>query len=57
MAMGFATDDPDLRRTTPQRLAERHAAAGGFATRYWTPDLQAGAFALPRFIADLVAAA
>lgn len=57
MAMGFATDDPDLRRTAPARLAERHAAAGGFATHYWTPELQAGAFALPRFIADLVAQA
>ena len=55
MAMGFATDDPGLRRTAPARLAERHAAAGGFDTRYWTPELQAGAFALPRFIADLVA--
>jgi spermidine synthase len=57
MAMGFASDDPDVRRTPPARLAERHAASGGFATRYWTPELQAGAFALPRFIADLVAAA
>jgi spermidine synthase len=35
-------------------IAARHRKAGGFATRYWTPDLHVGAFALPRFIADLV---
>jgi spermidine synthase len=54
MAMGFATDDPRLRQTPASVLAERYAAAGAFPTRYWTPELQVGAFALPRFIADLV---
>jgi spermidine synthase len=33
------------------------AKAGGFATRYWTPDVHVAAFALPRFIADIVAKA
>ncbi len=28
--------------------------AGGFATRYWTPALHRAAFALPRFIGDIV---
>ena len=57
MAMGFATDDKDLRRTPAAMIAERYAKAGSFATQYWTPELHLGAFALPRFIADLVAAA
>jgi spermidine synthase len=54
MAMGFATDDAGLRRTPASVLAERYAAAGAFPTRYWAPGLQVGAFALPRFIAELV---
>jgi spermidine synthase len=54
MAMGFATDDTRLRRASVRTIAARHRKAGGFATRYWTPDLHVGAFALPRFIADLV---
>jgi spermidine synthase len=57
MAMGFASDDKRLRRTSARLLAERYRKAGRFATRYWTPELQVGAFALPRFIAELVAEA
>lgn len=56
MAMGFATDDRRLRQTPVATLAARHRRAGAFATRYWTPQLQVGAFALPRFIADIAAA-
>jgi spermidine synthase len=55
MAMGFATDDKRLRRTSIKLLAARYRKAGKFATRYWTPELHVGAFALPRFIAELVA--
>jgi spermidine synthase len=54
MAMGFATDKADLRRAPVETIAERYARAGSFATQYWTPELQVGAFALPRFIADIV---
>ena len=57
MAMGFATDDKALRRASADVIAKRYAQAGGFATQYWTPELHLGAFALPRFIADLVARA
>src|SRR5262245_30913623 len=57
MAMGWATDDARLRDTPVETLAERHAAAGAFATRYWTPEVHKAAFALPRFIADHVASA
>lgn len=57
MAMGFATDNRRLRRAPVRTIAERYRRAGHFATRYWTPELHVGAFALPRFIAGLVAAA
>jgi spermidine synthase len=55
LAMGFASDDKRLRRTSARTIAERYRKAGRFPTRYWTPQLQAGAFALPRFIAELTA--
>lgn len=55
MAMGFATDNKRLRRLSAKLIAERYRKAGRFPTRYWTPELQVGAFALPRFIAELVA--
>jgi len=57
MAMGFATDNKDLRCAPAETIAERYAQAGSFATQYWTPDLHVGAFALPRFIADIVTGA
>jgi len=55
MAIGFASDDKRLRRTSARTIAERYRRAGRFATHYWTPQLQVGAFALPRFIAELAA--
>src|SRR5262245_14984797 len=57
MAMGWATDDASLREVAAATLAERYAAAGRFATRYWTPEVHKAAFALPRFIAEHVAGA
>ena len=57
MAMGFATDNMRLRQTPAKTIAERYRKAGSFKTRYWTPEVQAAAFALPRFIADAVAKA
>jgi spermidine synthase len=57
MAMGFATDNKRLRQVSSKVLAARYAKAGRFPTQYWTPELHVGAFALPRFIADLVAQA
>jgi spermidine synthase len=55
MAMGWAADDTKLRQTPAETVAERYRAAGAFATRYWTPDVHKAAFALPRFIADVIA--
>ena len=57
MAMGFASDDKRLRRHSVETIAQRYRRAGGFKTRYWTPEVHVAAFAQPRFIADLVAKA
>jgi len=54
MAMGFATDNRSLRRQSATAVAARYKRAGSFDTRYWTPELHAAAFALPRFISDIV---
>jgi spermidine synthase len=57
MAMGWATDDPGLRRVPAEILAQRFLLAGQFPTKYWTPEVQHAAFALPRFIAEQVESA
>jgi spermidine synthase len=54
MAMGWACSDATLRQASVATIAERYAAAGSFATRYWTPEVHRAAFALPRFIAEAV---
>ena len=57
MALGWAADDAALRHVSVETLTERYDAAGRFSTKYWTPEVHRAAFALPRFIADIVAAA
>jgi spermidine synthase len=57
MAMGFATDNRTLRRVPERIIATRYRKAGRFPTRYWTPAVHRAAFALPRFIEELVAKA
>jgi spermidine synthase len=54
MSFGWATDNAKLRKVKPEKLAKRHAKAGGFATRYWSPEVQVGAFALPNYVRELV---
>jgi spermidine synthase len=54
MAMGWATDNKALRQTPVKTIAGRYEKAGSFKTRYWTPEVHKAAFALPRFIAELV---
>ena len=54
MAMGFATDNKALRQTPLKTIADRYKKAGSFKTKYWTPEVHKAAFALPRFIAELV---
>ena len=57
MAMGWATDNKRLRQTAVKDIAARYRKAGSFATKYWTPEVHAAAFALPRFIAEAAAKA
>jgi spermidine synthase len=57
MAIGWATDNVRLRELPAKAIAERHRKAGSFPTKYWTPEVHKAAFALPRFVADLVARA
>jgi spermidine synthase len=56
MAMGWATDNQALRRRSVKTIAERYDRAGRFSTKYWTPEVQQAAFALPRFITELTSA-
>jgi spermidine synthase len=57
MAMGWATDNPRLRQMPLATISARYRRAGSFATKYWTPEVQVAAFALPRFISEQVAKA
>jgi spermidine synthase len=57
MAIGWATDNVKLRHASVRTIAKRYEKAGRFPTKYWTPEVQVAAFALPRFIADKVAKA
>ena len=54
MAMGWASDNARLRETPVATIAARYRKAGSFRTKYWTPQVHRAAFALPRFIADIV---
>jgi spermidine synthase len=54
LAMGWASGDRRLRQTPVKTITARYRKAGRFPTRYWTPQVQQAAFALPRFIADTV---
>jgi spermidine synthase len=54
MAMGFASDNKKLRQTAEKVIAARYKKAGRFKTQYWTPAVHRAAFALPRFIEELV---
>lgn len=53
MAMGFATDNENWGLTV-EEIEKRYRKAGSFETRYWTPEVHCAAFALPRFIDDIV---
>jgi spermidine synthase len=54
MAMGWATDNKKLRQVPEKTIAARYAKAGRFSTKYWSPAMHKAAFALPRFIQELV---
>ena len=54
MALGWASDNATLRTVTQDVLTQRFAAAA-IETRYYTPAAHGGAFALPKYVADLIA--
>lgn len=49
MAMGWGTDDAHARNVSLETLSSRFAEAK-FATRYYTPEVHAAAFALPVYV-------
>ena len=53
MALGWASDDPARREVPLEVLSERFAEAA-ITTRYYTPEVHRAAFALPRYILDIV---
>lgn len=54
MSYGWATDNTKLRRHRRKKIERRHEKAGGFATRYWSPEVHVAAFALPTYVSALV---
>jgi spermidine synthase len=53
MALGWASPSPRARAESVDTIRSRFAAAP-VATRYYTPDLHMAAFALPKFVQDLI---
>ena len=53
MTLGFSTMNAET-ACVPADTLRRRFAALGIKTRYYTPDLHLGAFALPQFILDLL---
>jgi spermidine synthase len=54
MSYGWATDNKKLRQHPLDRVERRYKKAGAFPTRYWRPEMQVAAFALPAYIQELV---
>jgi spermidine synthase len=54
MSFGWATDDGELRQHKRRKIERRYAKAGSFPARYWRPDVQVAAFALPTYVRELV---
>ncbi len=56
MTLGWAAKDATLRAVPVETIRARAEAAGILgATRYWTPEIHVGAFALPPYIAENLA--
>lgn len=52
MTLGWSAKDATLTKTSAETIRERAAAAGILGTtQYWTPEIHAGAFNLPPYIA------
>ena len=55
MTFAWATDNPGLRQQPVEVIRERFEASG-IETRYYTPELHVGSFALPKYVQDLMQA-
>ncbi|TLP73565.1 polyamine aminopropyltransferase [Pseudomonas nitroreducens] len=55
MAFGWASNSEKVRRTELETLRQRFAKSG-LVTRYYTPEVHQAAFALPRYMLDLIEA-
>jgi spermidine synthase len=53
MTLGWASNDPKLHQTKLATIKKR-AQTAKLRTKYWTPELHVGAFALPRFVQDYI---
>lgn len=53
MALGWASDNPDLRTHSVETIAKR-IDVDKLDTRYYTPQIHVGAFALPRYLQQTV---
>ena len=53
LAIGWGTNDTEL-RATPLEVLERRYKAEKLETRYYTPEVHKAAFALPKYIKDLI---
>ena len=53
MTLAWASDDSELRHVSADTLARRQQDVG-LETRYYTPDVHTGAFALPPYITHLM---
>jgi spermidine synthase len=56
MSYGWATDNAELRHHRRKKIERRWEKAGGFPTRYWSPEVHVAAFALPAYVGKLVEA-
>jgi spermidine synthase len=56
MSYGWATDNKKLRHHKRRKIVRRYEKTGGFATRYWSPEVHVAAFALPTYVRELVEA-
>ena len=55
MTLGFASNKAGLDSLSPAELRDRGISANVLSqARYWTPDVHAAAFQLPRYIRDLL---
>ncbi|GAA3531412.1 polyamine aminopropyltransferase [Zobellella aerophila] len=55
MTLAWASQDPSLKTVALDTLQARFKAAG-LKTRYYTPEVHKGAFALPRYVLDAIEA-